>query len=234
VVPVAHTMAKRITESADVDPARVHVIDNWSDGEAIVPAASEASRLRSEWNLRGKFVVLYSGNFGRVHEFGTLLEAAARLQDDPDIRFVLIGRGPRLAETQRKASALGNVQFRSHVPRELLSDALALGDVHVVVLHPAFEGLVQPSKLYGVMAAGRPTLFIGSLQGETASILKESDAGIAVATGDADALVSAIRNLGNDASMRARLGANARRAFEQRYDMPIALAKWEKVLNFQG
>lgn len=232
VVAIADSMATHIRSQRCVAMERLHVIHNWADGASIVPMERNAAALRGEWGLGEDFVVVYSGNLGRVHEFETILDAAARLRNQR-IRFVFIGRGPRLLSMQARVTRekLANVQFRPLQERERLSESLSIADVHLSVLRPEFEGLVHPSKLYGIMAAGRPTIFVGKVTGETAQILARAQAGLSIATGDSEGLAVAILRLRDDPSERQRMGENARRAFESEYDMPIALAKWERLLS---
>lgn len=233
VVAVAEEMAKRVAALGVVDRSSLRVIHNWADGRAIVPIDPAANPLRREWGLEGRFVVAYSGNLGRVHEFDTMLEAASSLRGAPDVLFLVIGRGPRLAEVQARVrrESLANVRFESLQERATLARSLGAADVHLSILPPRFEGLVQPSKLYGILAAGRPTIFIGSVTGETARILGETHSGVAIATGDARALADAIVRMRDDPRGRTAMGVNAREAFEAAYDMPIALAKWREVLG---
>jgi len=232
VVAIGDAMAARVRRLPGMDPARVHVIHNWADGHAIVPLAHQANALRGRWNPSEAFLVAYSGNLGRVHEFDTLLGAAARLSDDPGIRSVAVGRGPRLADVRARAArmGLGSIRFEPHQERSALAESLGAADVHLVVLRPAFEGLVLPSKLYGILAAGRPAIFVGSVTGETGGILAETGAGISVAEGDAEGLAAAIRRLRDDAPLCAAMGERARKALEERYDMALALARWDAVI----
>jgi glycosyltransferase involved in cell wall biosynthesis len=232
VVVIGDHMSRYVA-STGVCAERIEVIHNWADGETIVPVERNANLLRRQWNLDSEFVVGYSGNLGRVHEFDTILDAAMRLKVEPAIRFVIIGRGPRLGELQARVAHqnLTNVRFEAHQDRSLLSQSLGAPDVHISILRPEFEGLVHPSKLYGIMAAGRPTIFIGKVTGETGNILAETDSGVTVPMLDGAALASTILRLRENPQERKRLGENARKAFEQRYDMPIALAKWDALLG---
>jgi len=233
IVAVSDAMAARIARAASLTTARLSVIHNWADGRSVAAIPAPQSALRGQLDLGCALVVGYSGNLGRVHEFGTLLGAAARLRRRGDIRFLIVGRGPRLDEVWKRAREehLDNIAFLPPQPRERLGDALAAADLHVAVLDPRFEGLAQPSKLYGIMAAGRPTLFVGDTAGETASILHEAGAGTSVPCGDSEGLARAIEVLAADAPLRAQMGARARGAFEARYDMPLALARWCEVLE---
>jgi glycosyltransferase involved in cell wall biosynthesis len=233
VVVIGERMAGRIAEIPGMHRDRVRVIHNWADGGAIVPVEAGNNALRKQWNLEDKFVVGYSGNLGRVHEFETLLAAAALLKGDPGIAFVIIGRGPRLAEVRVRVEQqnLDNVRFESHQPREALAQSLGVPDAHVCVLRPEFEGLVHPSKLYGILAAGRPTLFVGDVKGECAAILARTKTGLSVGRGDAEGLVAAIRTLREDASLRASMGSAARHLFEGEYSMAHALDAWDSLLG---
>ena len=232
VVAIGDAMAARVAQMRGVSPDQLHVIHNWADGRAIVPLAPEANPLRAAWGVKDLFVVGYSGNLGRVHEFDTLLDAARSLRHDAGIRFLVVGRGPRLAHVRERVESerLSNVIFAPHQDREHLGESLSVPDMHLCVLRANFEGLVVPSKLYGALAAGRPTIFIGDPAGEAASILARVQGGFAVATGDADGLARAIRRL-RDAPDEARLlGMRARQAFEREFDMPVAMRQWENVL----
>lgn len=233
VVAIGEKMAARVLASGSVVPGRLRVIHNWADGTALVPMSHRQNDLRARWGLEHKFAVAYSGNLGRVHEFDTLLGAASRLRGEPGIVFLIIGTGPRLAQVRRRVAAesLGNVRFEPLQDRESLAQSLGVADVHVSILRPEFEGLVLPSKLYGIMAAGRPAIFIGAPEGETASILRATGAGMNVAVGDQEALVRAILALRDSPSERERLGENARKAFEARYEMRQAFAEWESLLR---
>jgi colanic acid biosynthesis glycosyl transferase WcaI len=232
-VAIADSMAKRLLTSRIVTEGQVHVIHNWANGKLIQPSAPDDNVLRREWHLQDRFVVGYSGNLGRVHEFETLLGAAEILRHDANISFLIIGRGPRLGEVIQYVSSRGleNVCFRPHQELNMLSQSLGVANVHLCVLHPTFEGLVHPSKLYGTMAAGRPTIFVGDDHGETAAILRDSSAGISIRTGEATQLANAIVSLRNDPKRCEAMGRAARQAFTSKYDMPIALKKWEHLLE---
>jgi glycosyltransferase involved in cell wall biosynthesis len=233
VVAIGERMAARVLESRCVDPERLHVIHNWADGKSLVPLDHGRNELRARWGLQDKFVVGYSGNLGRVHEFDTLLGAASRLRDEPGMVFMIIGRGPRLAYVRERVAVekLANVRFQPLQERDSLLQSLNAVDVHISILRPGFEGLVVPSKVYGIMAVGRPAIFVGDPAGETAGILRASDAGVSVAVGDQEALVRAILQLRDSPSECARLGENARKAFEARYEMRHAFAEWDSLLG---
>jgi colanic acid biosynthesis glycosyl transferase WcaI len=232
VVAISDRMALAVRDLADL-AKKPHVIHNWADGTAIVPVDVNNNPLRRQWNLDKKFVVAYSGNLGRVHEFDTLLGAASQLRDDDRVRFLIVGRGPRLAEVARTIwrDELANVHLQPHQDRRSLATSLGAADVHVSVLRPEFEGLVMPSKLYGILAAGRPTIFIGDPGGETARILADTGSGISIPYGDAAGLAAAIRQLRDNPGMLSEMGIRARAAFDERFAMQKAFSQWRALLD---
>ena len=216
-----------------VDPKTIVVIPNWADGALLRPVERGANPLRAEWGLGDKFVVGYSGNLGRVHEFRTVLDAAEALRSQADIVFLFIGDGAQKAAlaTAAQERGLSNILFRPYQPREALGRSLGAADVHLVTLRPELEGLVVPSKFYGVAAVGRPTIFIGDPEGEIGSVVREAECGICVQQGDAEGLAQAITTLRDDPALRERMGANARRVFEERYDRRITVERWRRLLR---
>src|SRR5262249_20173242 len=151
----------------------IEVIENWCDGQAVKPLPAQANGLRAEWGLSDRFVVGYSGNLGVAHEFETIIEAADMLRERRDIVFLFVGGGARLQHLndQVRQRGLQNVVFRPYQARARLTESLCVPDVHLVCLRTDMEGLVVPSKFYGVLAAGRPCLFIGDPEGEVALAL---------------------------------------------------------------
>jgi glycosyltransferase involved in cell wall biosynthesis len=230
-VTVGHRMAAHL-KTQGVPAERTVVIHNWADGKVIQPLSQPFNPLRVEWQLQGKFVVGYSGNLGRAHEFKTILDAAQALRDHPDIAFLFIGAGHQLAmiEAEAQQRGLNNVFIRPFQPARRLKQSLSVPDVHLVSLQATLEGLVVPSKFYGIAAVGRPTIFVGEPSGEIPAILADADCGAVAPIGDADALVHLITTLHRSPAQCERWGGNARAAFVQRFDQPVAIARWSKVI----
>jgi glycosyltransferase involved in cell wall biosynthesis len=220
---------------------RIRIIANWADGRAIAPVRHSANALRTDWQLGDAFVVGYSGNLGRAHEIETLLEAIAILErprkgatlvDEPRILWLFIGSGalfgPLRAEVARRG--LASVRFKPYQQSERLAESLSAADVHLVLLRPELEGLIVPSKVYGICAAGRPTIFVGDGDGEIARLVDRHRCGRTVAVGDGAGLAQAVVALAADPAGCRHMGERARRAFEAEFDMAIAVARWEQLL----
>ncbi len=149
--------------SRRVSSESLHIIENWADGTAIRPRSAAASELRTRLGLQNSFVACYSGNLGRAHEYDTILGAAHALRDRSDFVFLMIGGGAKMDALRRSVaeSGLTNFRFERYQPREALADSLSAADVHLTSLLPELEGLIVPSKIYRILAAGRPAIFIG-------------------------------------------------------------------------
>ena len=199
----------------------------WANDHEIRPVEPSENRLRREWNLQDKFVVGYSGNFGRVHEFTTLLAAADRLRDE-NVWFLMIGDGSQrsMVEAEARRLALSKVIFKPYQPSRDLAESLSASDVHIVSLLPNLEHCVVPSKLYGILAAGRPTLFVGDPDGEIGSVLKSAGCGDAVASGDSVGLAAKIRRLRDFPDQRKALGTRAQALLQDEYSLAIGTERW--------
>lgn len=214
------------------DVSNTRCIPNWADGELIQPLAHADNPLHLEWNPQNKFLVGYSGNFGRAHSFDELLQAIMLLNSRPEIHFVLIGEGAALDDlleaVERKN--LHNVSFEPYQPHDTLRKSLGAIDLHLVTLKEGMEGLVLPSKIYGVLAAGRPMAFIGDADGEIAELIHEKEVGFAINHGEGAYLAEQIQALANDPERMRRMGANARRLFDQEYSKIRAMERWKKLM----
>jgi glycosyltransferase involved in cell wall biosynthesis len=206
-VAIGEAMARRIGSHAVVR-------HNWAGDLSPIPKRDSP------------FLVGYSGNLGRAHEFGTMLAAARAL---PDVQFAITGGGAKLEEV--RGSATPNVAFRDYAPREQLSESLSSADVHLVSLLPSLEGLIVPSKFYGILAVGRPVIFIGAPEGELARLIRENGCGFAVEPGDADALIAAIEELAQDPARGEEMGRRGRALYDAQFSPRIAFAHWEQILN---
>ncbi len=210
--------AKANVVLGDLMAARVPkavVIHNWADA-ALIPRDKPA----------GELTIGYSGNLGRAHDFDTILGAMKRLGG---VQFVFTGGGAQLEDVKRAAPA--NAEFRPYVVREQLSESLSSVDAHLVSLKPELEGLIVPSKFYGILAVARPVLFIGAHDGELGRLIEAYRCGIVIEPGDVEGLVRAIETLARDREAAAQMGLRGRELYTQRFAPPHAFAAWERVLG---
>ena len=232
-VVVGDLMARKV-KTLGAPAERIHVIPNWCNDEDIRRVAPADNPLRREWNLADKFVFGYSGNLGRAHEFATVLGAAERLRNEPRVAFLMIGGGKRFAELAAAAQSrgiAGAFRFLPYQARALLSYSLGAADVHWVSLDPRLEGLMVPSKFYGIAAAGKPIIVIGDPNGELAQLVQRNACGFAVAPGDSDALTATLRRLSETPQTVSEMGARARQMLDAHFTRRQGLARWRQLLD---
>jgi lipopolysaccharide/colanic/teichoic acid biosynthesis glycosyltransferase len=234
VVAVGETMRGHLVEHRGADPARVAVIHNWADCSALVPRSRDNPFAR-EHGLDESFVVMHSGNVGLSQNLDTLLDAAALVRDQRGIRFVVMGDGARRAalEARTRAEGLDQVRFLPHQPKERLADAFASADMFVVSLKQGLAGCIVPSKLYGILAAGRPYVAAVEPACEVAAITTTHDCGLLSPPGDARALAGRILDLYHDRQLARRLGDNGRHA-ALAFDRPCQVDAYARLFREVG
>ena len=221
IIVLGEEMKARLI-ARDIPEHKIHVAENWADGQEITPLPFP----------EGPLVVHYSGNFGLAHEIETIAAVIKALADDSRFRFVFAGAGVRRGQLEEfcRNHGVANVNFRPYSPRAELGASLAEGHLGLVTQLPQTCGSVVPSKTYGIMAAGRPILYIGPREATPARIIERFHCGWRVNLGDAVGLASLLETLSSERHLISEAGARARRAFEQHYDRPIGVSRIVKVL----
>jgi glycosyltransferase involved in cell wall biosynthesis len=232
-VVVGEHMAQRLL-AVNVAGRRIHVIQNWCDDEEIHPISRDDNPLIRQWQLEDKFIVGYSGNLGRAHEFSTVLDAAEQLAADARVVFLMIGGGHKMGQLVQAAAARGlsgSFRFLPYQDHKLLKFSLAVPDMHWISLRPDLEGLIVPSKAYGIAAAGKPILAITSREGELGELVRRFDCGRVVQPGDATGLAQVIGELASRPQDVARMGERAREMLDGHFSRRLALERWSVLLN---
>ncbi len=161
VVSIGRDMDRRLIEIGVRDD-RIVTIHDWADGKLVRPL-TQASPFRAEHGWANRFVVMHSGNVGLSQDLDTVLDAAAILQDEPVV-FVIIGDGASKSRLEQRGIdlRLTNVDFLPYQDKADLSESLGAADVHLVTLKKGLAGYIVPSKVYGILAAGKP--FIAAVE----------------------------------------------------------------------
>jgi colanic acid biosynthesis glycosyl transferase WcaI len=210
--------------------AKVRVIPNFIDTDWITPGPRENS-YRAEHGLSGKRVVMYAGNVGLSQALDLVLAAATALRHEPDIVFVINGGGAARADLERAARGMENVRFVDMQPKGRLPEVLAAGDVHVVPLKRGLARSSVPSKLYSVLAAGRPIVASVDAGTEVAQTVERAGAGLAVGPDDAEAFTKAVRRLLDHPDEGAAMGAAGRRFVESWASPRMVAAAYETLFE---
>ena len=222
IIALGEDMKSRLVKRGILEN-KIFVAENWADGGEVVPGRFSD----------GPLVVHYSGTLGLAHELDTIAEAMWQLRDNDRFRFVFVGGGARRTELEGfcKQRAISTAEFRPYAGRSDLGKSLGEGHLGLVTQLPQTVGSVVPSKTYGIMAAGRPILYVGPENATPSLVLQKHKCGWRVEPGDVAGMVRLLETLERDRSMVYEAGARARRAFEEYYDRPIGTSRVLSILG---
>ena len=216
---------------------RVVVIPNWADEAAIVPVEREGNEYRRRLGLEGRFTIMYAGNIGLPQDFDALLGGLAALRvHRRRWKFVVAGTGVRRAYVENRVKELGieaNTTIMVHQARANLPALLGAADLHVVPLRKGLAGCVAPSKVYGIMAAGRPYLAISDPECEMAKIAVDDGCGLWASAGDPDAIRTSLEWAIDHPREIEQMGRRARSIAVANFSAKTVLARWHAVLREQ-
>ncbi|MCC6498513.1 MAG: glycosyltransferase family 4 protein [Propionibacteriaceae bacterium] len=221
-----------LVASRGVDPGKIVFVPNWADEVAFRPAPHDPELARS-LGIDRSFTIMYAGNFGEFQALDVLIDAATILRDRQDIGFALVGGGVEEARLRSTVEERGlrNVTFIGPQPFEKMATILALGDVQFVSLkdQPLFRTTL-PSKLQGILAAGRP--LIGAVSGDAADVVRASGAGPVVDQGSAAELAQAICSASESSpdNLRAR-GAAGRTYYATQFSEQVVGDRLSGILQ---
>ncbi|HEY5100433.1 MAG TPA: glycosyltransferase family 4 protein [Gaiellaceae bacterium] len=231
VVAIGETMRQRL-EQKGARPDRIVVIPNWVDTTAIVPQPRENAWAR-EHDLVDRFVVMHSGNVGHPQNLDVLIRAATFLRDLDDLAIVIVGGGARRAELMELAERLevDAVRFLHYQPRETLSSSLSTAHVHYVGLGRGLSGYVVPSRMYGILSAGRPVLVAADADSETASIVTSVGCGILVPPNRPELVAETIRAAYDGHHDLEAMGRRGREYVVREADRHVAVGRYRELLR---
>jgi len=230
VVAIGETMSRRLEEKG-APRSRLRVIPNWVEAEVIVPQPRD-NEWAQENGLVGRFVVMHSGNVGHAQDLDTVVRAATFLRDLDELTIAVIGNGARWEELVRLSDTLeaDAIRFLPYQPRKRLSASLSSADVHVIGLASGLSGYVVPSRLYGVMSAGRPVIVTADEDSETAQLVRKIGCGVVLPPGRPELLAKAIRRARSGEFDLDEMGRRARAYVIEEADRSIAVRRYRAVL----
>lgn len=231
IVAIGDTMRRRLEEKGAARE-RIRVIPNWIDTKAVSPKPRDNEWARAN-GLVGTFVVMHSGNVGHAQNLDVLVRATTFLRDLDRLQVVIIGFGARYADMVALAKRLeaDRVRFLPYQPREVLAMSLSSADLHFVGLVKGLAGYVVPSRLYGIMAAGRPVVVAADPESETAQLVAEVGCGIVIPPGRPELLALAVRDAYEGLYDLEEMGRRGRAYAEREADTAVALGRYRAVLD---
>jgi colanic acid biosynthesis glycosyl transferase WcaI len=217
--------------SKGVPASKITCIPNWVNTQFIRPLSKEDNAFRKEHKLEGKFVVMYSGNIALTQGLETVIEAATKLSDQPDIAFVIVGEPKAIAKLKDYCTTCGatNVHLLPFQPREKLPEMLAAADVGLIVQKHNVVSFNMPSKTQVLLSSGRAIVASVPSTGSAAKAIEKSRGGLVVAPENPEALAKSILQLFQDPELSDRLGYQGRQYALERYSFEQALSQYEKL-----
>lgn len=241
VVVLGSCMKQRlVSQPWGIEPEKIQIIPNWADAESIRPIAMGDNEFRKRERLDGKFVVMHSGNMGLTQRLDVLVEAAASEHWPARAVLMLVGDGAAKRSLEQQVERLNvdtsfdlneRIRFLPYQPREKLAESLSAGDLHVVSMHESITGCLCPSKLYGILAAGRGVLAVADEATDLCQTVKRHDLGWTCRPGDVRGIASCVAEASERPNDCENAGLRARELAISTYDRKVATEQFKTMLD---
>lgn len=225
---------KELIANKKIERKKIYVIPSWVDTKEIFPVPKHNNLFLKKYNLKDKFVIMYSGNIGLSHNLEALIDALEIVRSKEDWIMVFVGDGVKKKEIVEKVKNDGlehRVVFLPYQPKEFLAHSLSAADIHIVSLKGGAKGACVPSKIYGILSAGSPFISICDEESNSSIIAKEYRCGLHANPEDIgdirDRIEWAIKNKQN----LKKMGERARKTAIEKFDKDIVLKKWERFME---
>ncbi len=232
VVPLGLSMKNRLLAKG-IKNESIRVIPDWVNTKEIKPIPRDKNPLFNELKLNDTFIIMHSGNIGLSQDFSPLLQCLSAIEPEHNLMLVFIGEGAGKSDLKKKieTSGLRKVMFLPYQPKEMLSFYLSMADLHIITLKQGLAGAIVPSKMYNIMAAGRPYLAITDKESEPASLAKEYSCGLWAMPEDSPDITQKLNwALGHPIELE-EMGARGRKLAEEKFDKEIVIKDWFELLK---
>jgi glycosyltransferase involved in cell wall biosynthesis len=231
VIVLGRDMEALAKRKLDGDTSKIVVIPNWADADEIVPTPKATNALLGELGLAERFVVQYAGNMGRTHGLETLFAAAQRVHED--VRWLFIGSGAKKGWLEKSIGREGleSITVLGNRPREEQRVFLTACDVAVISFVPGMAGVSVPSRMYNIMAAGKPIIAVADEESELAHVVSEERIGWVVRPGDVDGLVALLDRIAGQPALVHEYGARARAVASTKYARPMVIDRYLRLVR---
>jgi len=232
IVVLSNTMKQRITAKHPEVADKISVIHNWADADWIKPLAKVDNWFAHQHQINQKFTVLYSGNLGHCHDLDTIMNTAILLKEQP-IQFVFIGTGAKHQQCLQTAQEfnLNNCIFLPYQERENLPYSLTACDLALVTIARGLEGVIAPSKVYGIMAAGKAIAAICEPHSYLRQMITEANCGASFDNNHSEQLAEFILSLAADSTMTNEMGQSGRNYLKKHFTPEIIAQQYCEILG---
>ncbi len=233
IIVLGRDMKKRLEEENFIPAQKIGIVENWADPKKIYPIQREDNRFLQKHALENRFIVMYSGNIGLSQDLKNIIHVADTLKKNKNILFVLIGEGASKEKLIQKAEALGlsNVKFLPYQKKEMLKFSLNAAHIHLITLKKGMKGYIVPSKVYGILASGRPFIAAVDKNSEIDRIVRDFHCGLTVSPSNVSALKEAVLWAFFNKEKIEEMGKNGRKALETFYSRKICTQKFKDIVS---
>ncbi len=230
VVPLGNSMKLKL-EKKGVDPNHIKVIPDSVDTDFLKPIETDGRKILGELDLNGKFVVMYSGNIGLAQDFSSILKAASLIDDTFTLVFIGDGSGNDDLMKESSELRLKSIIFLPYQPYDQLPNSLNIADLHLIPLKKEISGSIVPSKLYPILAIGKPYLAIANHESEPVDIAKRFGCGLWAEPGDVIDIKEKIEWSIKNRPKLLEMGMVGRKIALERYDKDKVTKEWVKTID---
>lgn len=238
VVVVGNDMSETLKQRFNGKKVPKHtVINNWTNEQEVIPLDKSNEHIQQflkDNGLEDKFIIMYSGNIGLYYDLENIIRVTEHFKEYKDIAFVFIGEGAVKKDMQSftEDNNIQNVFFLPYQPKEFIKYSLNVADVHLVVNQKGIKGVSVPSKIYGVMAAGKPILGVLEQGSEAQMLIEKSNSGIVVEPQDYNGIIHTIEQFYRMEEAKVKeMGLNGRKYLDENLKREISIDKYRNLLK---
>lgn len=231
IICIGEDMKEKIESKGDFRE-KIEIVHDWANTKELYPIDSNENPFIRKHNLKNKFIIMYSGNIGLTQGLDRIIKIAEKFNKNERVKFLLIGEGADKENLQKLVikKELNNVIFLPYQPKEELKYSLSAADIHLITFQKGLAGVIVPSKVYGILACGRPFIAWIDEEGEISNIASKYECGIVVPPGNTDKMIEKIKwSLTNEDKLK-EMGENGRRAAVEFFDRKVSVLKFNSVL----
>lgn len=231
IVCIGKDMKERILKKG-INDTKIEVVNDWIDIKEIYPIENNKNPFLEKNGLKNKFIVMYSGNLGLTQGLEKVIDIASHFKEKDELKFVFIGEGANKSNLQNKAKSLNlnNVVFLPYQPKDELKYSLSAANLHLITMEKGLSGVMVPSKIYGILASGRPFIGCVDSDSEIAYIANKYNCGFIINPEDKNEMTARINWCLNNRSNLEGMNKNSRKAAEEKYNRKTSTSRFNEIL----
>ncbi len=232
VICLGEDMKKRIIERG-IEPNKIDIVYDWADTSVLCPVQPSENTFISKYNLNNYFTIMYSGNIGLTQGLDKIIEVADYFKGKSQVKFILVGDGAEKGRLQNliQEKKLTNIELLPYQPKEELKYSLSAPDIHLITMQEGLAGIMVPSKIYGILACGKPFIAWVDKDSEISLIAARFKCGIQVSPGNIKNMTEVIEWMVSHPKELEAMGVNSRKAAVEYFDRRISIRVFNNLIT---